>query len=257
MKIPKSILFVTFGCLALLGIAVSFRSNPASTSTNQVQVIDEVPFSIEPLNPVPEVRHWDEGDRTFYYFNWGVQMSGGYSLRFEGLQDKTIRIKALHPKPGEMAIQVITYPKLMLSLPRGDYKYQITDENNRPLDSIFKPGYTPLRLSIYVPDGEGIRPRTVLRDPSIYTEEKSKIVIALDALFEQVEMLDFMEHEITVEKVTESPETVTVTMSPSYQQLDGDHQTQLAQLITQTVQANADSVQAVEIVTAQIFNGQL
>lgn len=258
MKIPKSIFFAIFG-LALLGLAAGFRHNFSSAPANPVEIIDEVPFSIEPFNPVPEVRHWEEGNRTIYYFNWGVQMSGGYSLQFDGLQGQTIRLKALRPKPGEMAVQVITYPKLLLSLPQGDYDYQVTDEKNRVLDSFFKPNYTPLQLSIYVPDGDEIRQRTVLRDPSVYTKEKTKISIALEALFNQVEMLDFLEHEVTVENVTSSEitETVTVTMSPGYQQLDKDHQAELTQLITETVLANDQSVKKVEITIAPAFTGHL
>ncbi len=200
-------------------------------------ILNRLPFEVEKNNPIPEVRNWDLGGRTFYYFNWGIKQTGGYSLELDGVTNDLIKIKAKVPKPGQMLIQVLTFPYLLVSLPKGNYEYQVNDEQGKVLENFFTPANPPLKLTVYLPHKDRIAKRLVLRDPYWNTEGKTTALIALEALFNQEEMLDFVDHEVLPEDASFSivQKSWYVLLSRGYQYLPTEEKKLLNELITKTV----------------------
>lgn len=238
--------------LLITGVFVNYRVDQEKPSQSGVRVLRDLPFAIEPTNPVPEVRSWNQNGRTYYYFNWGLKPTGGYDLQFAGIRKNTILIKALSPASNAMRIQILTYPRLLLSLPSGKYRYQVIDENNKTLNNIFKPKNQPLKLTVYLPDVAETKSRVVLRDPYLNNEGETTAQIAVEALFHQPELQDYLEHEIVLEGVSFSRKERKwyILLSESFEALNFLEQKHLSNLITKTVLAvKAEGLDQVEVTT--------
>lgn len=248
----KKALITTIILLTISGTVIAFRIKLPNQKITDVQIVTELPFNIEPFNPVPEVRTWDESGRTFYYFNWGIKPTGGYGLNFVELKDDLIVIQALNPPEKRMTIQIFTYPRLIVSLPKGTYRYRVIDQNKKIIKDFFKPNNPPLHFTLFLPHGDGIGTRQILRDPYENTTGKTTAEIALEALMSQTEVYELLEHEVTVEGVSFSKpdDKWVVLLSKSYDSLDISQQELLAELITKTVLAiKAEGLEQVEITT--------
>ncbi len=225
--------------LAAAGVLAgyAFSKGPAQPVA---QVLHDLPPTIESSNPVPEVRSWSEGGRKYYYFNWGLKPNSGYRLEFAGLKGNRITIRAVAPGPGEMAAQVLSYPYLLIALPDGNYRYEVTDAAGKALPDAFKPEHPPLRLNLFLPGPGGTFERTVLRDPFLNTAGKSRPKIILDALFSQTELLEYAENDIWVQGVSFAPgeQTWLVDLGPGWNQLSAGDQGLLTQVIAKTLAAN-------------------
>lgn len=236
---PVFILVLTFLTISAGYVLIKFT--PALSRgliLKDVKVVAELPFEIESKNPVSEVRHWNRDGRTFYYFNWGLKPTGGYSLKLLGVRDKKIELQAVTPGQDQMVIQVITYPYLLLSLPEGNYDYEVVDREGKPVKDIFTPKNPPLKLTLFLPGEAGrIAERQVFRDPYLNTEGKTTGQIALEALFCQEEMADLVENEILVEGVSFSTKDKKwyVMMSKGFEMLEEAKKTLLSELISKTV----------------------
>lgn len=220
--------------------------------TTDVLVLEELPFSIEPKNPIPEVRHWDLAGRTYYYFNWGLKPTGGYSLELANVQNNLITLKAVTPQKDQMLIQVLTFPSLFISLPKGRYRYRVLDNEGRLVKDIFRPKNPPLKMTIFLPKEDGIARREILRDPQFKNTRKTKAMIALQALFNQDEMAGFWDQEVLPEGAvfSASEQKWYILLSRTFEHLGNEEKSLLSTAITRTVQAlNAGESQAVEIVT--------
>ncbi len=155
--------------IVIIGLGLGLTKIYSKLSNNHkpddFQVLTELPPEIERTNPVPEVRNWSSNDRTFYYFNWGHQPTSGYNLSLLSVKNKKLIIQASSPDPDQINAQVITYPYLLVSLPKGEYSYEVIDEHQRPIKDIFRSKNQPLQLTLFVPSGsQGISKRQVLRD---------------------------------------------------------------------------------------------
>jgi hypothetical protein len=228
--------------IILIGTVLFFVKHSPKT-TAPVTVLTELPWTIERNNPVPGILHWDQDDYSYYYFNWGYKPSTGFSIQYTGLTGKTIYIKAVVPDQNTINAQVLTYPYLFLKLPKGKYSYKVADHNGHPLQGIFQPKTAPLRLIVMSPVQDGLKPRIVYRDPHFNNQQKSPVQLALAALFNQDELLEFNEADIVVEKASFSNRTGqwSVVLSRGFKALSAGEQQELVDTITATVQANEDS----------------
>lgn len=215
-------------------------------------VLTQLPFEIEKTNPVPEVRHWNDNGKTYYYFNWGMKSTGGYSLELAGVEKNLIKIRAHAPQKDQMVVETLTFPWLYLVLPEGDYQYQVRDETGKLLDHIFTPKNPPLIFRVFLP-GEGrMVPRRILRDPYFNNEGKTTAQIALDALFNQEEMLDFVSEEVIPEGISFSSreQKWVVLMNQAFDGLDWGGKDLVTQLIQKTVlDLKTPNIKTVEITT--------
>ncbi len=209
--------------------------NP-DASTSSVQVLRELPTAIEPHNPVPEVRQWTDGNRSYLYFNWGMQPNSGYRLELVGLVGKQLRVRAVTPSATEFSAQVISYPYLLLSLPVGKYTYQVVNGANRVIADPFKPPYQPLRLQVYLPSATGPVERTVLRDPKLNTAGKTTVQLSLNALLSQPEFLEFAE-AVWIESIEHNAAAKKwlISVSPGYNQVEAAERPQFTAAIARTV----------------------
>lgn len=250
--IKLSIIIIAVFCIGF-GLIKVYSKIYDNQKMKEIKILTELPLEIERTNPVPEVRNWSSDDRSFYYFNWGLKPTTGYDLSLLSFNGNKIIIQASSPEAGSINAQVITYPHLLLSLPKGDYHYEIVDEHNRPLKDIFHPENPPLKLNISIPSGSGdIFQRKVLRDPYLNNEGKTTAQIALEALFAQDEMMDYLNHEVLIEGVSfsASHKKWFVLLSRGYQTLSMPEKELLNQLITETVLATkAANLETVEITT--------
>ena len=224
------------------------------TKGAEVMVLENLPFGIERNNPVPEVRHWDLGPKTFYYFNWGLKTTGGYSLELQGVENNLLKIKAKTPRKDEMVIQTLTFPYLLISLPRGNYHYEVVDEAGRPVQDTFTPKNQPIKITIFLPRNGQVAKRKILRD-TLNHEAKKPALIALEGLFNQEEMLDFANRGVLPEKATFStPEQKWyILLSKAFENLAPDEQTLIQELISKTVLTlAANNLATVEIITDPI-----
>lgn len=246
------IVSITFITIFLIGFGYIKIDDKLSDSrqTDDIKILTELPPEIERTNPVPEVRIWNSNDRTFYYFNWGLQPTSGYNLSLLAVKNKKLIIQASLPDPDNINAQVLTYPYLLVSLPKGEYRFEVVDERNRPIKDIFRPKNRPLSLTVFVPSGpQGILERKVLRDPYLNNEGKETIQIALEALFAQDEMMDYLNHALFFEGVSLSASLnkCSVSLSRGYRSLAKPEQELVKQLITKTVKAvgtaNIDNVE--------------
>lgn len=239
-------------CLGF-GLIKAFPKLYNSSKPINVKVITELPSEIERTNPVPEVRNWTRDGRTFYYFNWGFKPTSGYSLSLLKVKGNTLTIQASSPGQGSINAQVITYPYLLLSLPKGDYRFEVVDDQNRPLQNIFQPKNPPLELTIFVPSDSGlITKRKVLRDSYLNNEGKLVPQIALEALFSQDEFTDYLAEDVVFDgiSVSASRKECFVLLSHSYQTLSQSEKKLLNQLITRTLQAIAGTnFEKIQIIT--------
>lgn len=225
--IIKKIFLILSGLIILtLGLSLTIvMIYPKFFQTSKItnfEIVTELPSEIERTNPVPEVRHWDSDNRTFYYFNWGLKPTTGYSLNPLSVKNNKIILQANTPDKDSINAQVMTYPYLLLSLPKGEYQFEVVDNKHRPLKDIFLPKNPPLRLNLFLPSALGkVFQRVALRDPYLNNEGKTTAQIALEALFAQEEMLEYLEHEVFVERVSFSTphRKWYVLLTPGYQTL--------------------------------------
>lgn len=212
----------------------------------------ELPFEIERNNPVPEVRHWDNDDITFYYFNWGLKNSGGYNLNFESLNNNLITVKALVPAKSNLSIQILTFPHLLISLPQGQYSYRVVEPSGKPIENFFICEHPPLKFSIFLPYCGSIKARVVLRDPYAQNVGKTTAQIALDALFSQDEMLEFINRNVLPDRATfcVKDKKWFILMSKSFDCLETREKRLMIELITRTFLAlEVKKSDRIEIVT--------
>ncbi len=218
---------------------------------NHVKILTELPSEIERTNPVSEVRNWDSKNRTFYYFNWGFKPTSGYSLNLVEIKGHKLIIQAFSPDQSSINAQVLTYPYLLLSLPKGNYSYEVIDKHNQFLKDIFHPKNPPLKFTIFVPSETGdISERKILRDPYLNNEGKTTAQIALEALFAQDEMMEYLDHDVMVDGVSfsTSQKKWFVLLSRGYQTLTKPERELLNQLITKTVQ----SIETIDLENVEI-----
>ncbi len=249
MKKPLLFAGALLGCLIVAGLIISNYFGPGRRNP-EVLVLNELPGTIERNNPVPEVRTWEEGGRTYYYFNWGIQSSGGYALEWAGIKENLITVKAVAPQPDALVSQAFTYPSLLLSLPVGEYRWQAVDEQGKPLGDIFGASRPPLRFTLVLPGGVK---REVLRDPHLNTEGKSKVQIALDALFSQDELI-WLGDDLVLEGAaySQAEGRWVVGLSPEYDRLDAAEKESLRTSITGTIAAVSGRDEAVTVLTGDL-----
>ncbi len=215
--------------------AVSKETNPEDYT-----VEENLPFGIEINNPVPEVKHWNFNQRTYYYFNWGMKKTGGYRLEILNVKDHLIKVKALSPRKDQMLIEAITFPSLLISLPQGDYVYEVVDETDNRIQDIFSPKNKPLKMVIFVPKTDGqIAKREILRDVSPHRKGKSIPLLTLESLFNQQEMLNFISRGVTPDGIfyEKSKHQWIVELSKAYQDLSSEEKKLLCKIIRKTVLA--------------------
>lgn len=257
---PKNmILTLSVLIIAIFSIGFGFLQIYPKLSNNlemkEIKVLNKLPIEIERTNPVPQVRNWISNSRSYYYFNWGLKPTSGYHLSLLSVDDHKIKIQAFSPDKDSINAQVITYPHLLLSLPKGDYRFEVFDDHRRPLKNIFRPKNPPLKFSIFIPSGfGGISQREVLRDPYLNNDGKTTTQIALEALFAQDEMMEYLDHDVTFEGVSFSKvqKKWSILLSRGYQTLSKPEKKLLNQLITKNVlsiKATATNPENVEITT--------
>jgi hypothetical protein len=254
LKPNKMVVFLVIGILLISAISavIFYAQRSAAQKRYQAMVLTQLPFEIERFNPVPEVRHWNENGNTYYYFNWGLKPTGGYSLELAGVEKNLIKIRALAPEEDQMVIQTLTFPWLYLVLPEAEYEYQALDKSGKPLGEIFTSQNTPLDFRVYLSKEGRIIPRRILRDPYYNNEGKITALIALDALFNQEEMLDFVSREVIPEGASFStPEQKwVVLMNRAFEGMDWGEKDLVTQLITKTLlDLKVPHIKSVEITT--------
>jgi hypothetical protein len=248
-------ILVSFGIICSVGFCFKIFSLqwPFAVKNDEVAILEKLPFGIERNNPIPEVRHWDLEQKTFYYFNWGLKTTGGYSLELLGVENNLLKIKAKAPQKGQMLIQTLTFPYLLISLPRGNYRYEVVNEEDKPIkDDIFIPKNPPLKMIIFLPRDNQVSKREILRDPYLNSKGKKPVLIVLEALFNQEEMLDYVSRGVLPEKAVFSTteQKWYILLSKSYEQLGADEKRLLHELINKTVLTlTANNLPALEIVT--------
>ncbi len=213
---------------------------PKETTLEDYRIEENLPFGIEINNPVPEVKHWNFDQRTYYYFNWGLKKTGGYRLDILSVKDHVIKVKALSPRKDQMLIQAVTFPSLLISLPQGDYVYEVVDENGERILDVFSPKNKPLKMIIFVPKTNGqIAKREILRDISSHRKEKPIPLLALESLFNQQEMLNFISRGVTPDGIfyEKSRHQWIVELSKAYQDLSSEEKKLLCKIIRKTVLA--------------------
>ncbi len=236
LAIAAGIISGTGGGLYILNQPHSFERPEIKNTPYLVE--EDLPFGIERNNPVPEVKHWNFNKRTYYYFNWGLKKTGGYSLEILSVKNHLIKIKAQSPRKDQMLIEALTFPALLISLPQGDYAYEVVNEKGCRIQDIFSPKSKPLKMIIFVPKANGqIAQREILRDVSCQKKGKSTLFIALESLFNQQEMRDFINNGITPEKVffENQKHQWIVELSKTFQDLTGEEKKLLCEVIRKTV----------------------
>jgi PrcB C-terminal len=253
----KKIFFTIVVSLGIL-CSVGFYFNvvnlrwPFTTKEDEVMVSENLPFEIERNNPVPEVRHWDLGQRTFYYFNMGLKTTGGYSLELLSTQNNLLKIKVKAPRKDQMVIQALTFPYLLISLPQGNYHFEVVDNTGHPVHDTFRPKNPPLNITLFLPRDGRVAKRKILRDPYLNNKAKQPALIALEGLFDQDEMLDFANRGVLPEKAVFSTveQKWYILLSKAFENLGPDEKTLLHELINKTVLTLAASnLATVEIIT--------
>jgi hypothetical protein len=215
-------------------------------------ILESLPFGIERDNPVPEVRHWDLNDKTYYYFNWGLKKTGGYSLELISTTDHLIKIRAKKPAKDQLLIQSMTFPSLLVSLPRDQYRYEVVNDKEETLSDIFTPMHPPVKITLFLPRDGQVMKREILREPDSAYKVKTPALIALESLFNQEEMLDFVNLGVLPEKaVFQGPEKKWyILLSQAFESLTVDRKKLLQELITKTVLTLAtDHLATVKIIT--------
>ncbi|HBE80898.1 MAG TPA: hypothetical protein DDW65_24390 [Firmicutes bacterium] len=246
----------------LCGVAITYKVMgsrwPMIGKEGTVVISESLPFGIERDNPVPEVRHWDLNDKTYYYFNWGLKKTGGYSLELISATDHLIKIRAKEPAKDQLLIQSMTFPSLLVSLPRDQYQYTVVNDKGDTVSDIFKPKRPPLKITLFLPRDGQVLKRRILRDPYSYScsapayKVKTPALIALESLFNQDEMLDFVNLGVLPGKaVFRDPEKKWyILLSPAFENLSADQKELLQELITKTVLTlTANHLATVKIIT--------
>ncbi|HBF36916.1 MAG TPA: hypothetical protein DDW50_06305 [Firmicutes bacterium] len=249
---------ITVGLIGCIGLIFWVReqrqsSEKLSIKDTSLWVEENLPFGIERNNPVPEVKHWDFEKRTYYYFNWGLKNTGGYSLEVMDVQEHIIKIKAQSPRRDQLRIEALTFPSLLLSLPQGHYRYKVVNEKGERMGDIFLPPTPPLKLTVFVPKENGqIARREVLRNAACRFQGKPVALIALESLFNQDEVQNFTSRGIIPEKVIweQTQRLWTVQLSKNFETLNPDEKKLLCEMIRKTVLAlTSNSAAPVEIVS--------
>jgi hypothetical protein len=253
----KKVLFtilVFLGIICSLGFYLKVLSLrwPFTTKEDEVVVSENLPFGIEQNNPVPEVRHWDLNDKTFYYFNWGLKTTGGYSLELLGVEKNLLKIKAKAPSKDQLMIQTLTFPYLLISLPHGNYNYEIENQTGQRVTDIFTPKNPPLKMTVFLPRDGQVAKREILRDSNLHNEGKTLALIALESLFNQEEMLDFVNRGVLPQKATFSSQEQKwyILLSRAFDNLNTDEKNLVHELIAKTILTlEANNLATVEIIT--------
>lgn len=223
--------------ISLILFSAGFFVFRSARSSDPPVILSKLPPSIERQNPVPMVRFWDEGKRTFYYFGWGEKPTGGYSLELIEVRNGLIRLRAVEPQPDLMVTQVLTYPSLLLSLPKGSYRYEVIDSRGYMKADVFKASRSPLELKLRIPSGgDEDRERRVWRDPYHGNEGKTTAHIALEALFVQDEMRD-LAGGVQILGTSFDAKGWYILLSKEYDLLQKSQQQRLATLIEENVLA--------------------
>jgi hypothetical protein len=253
----KKVFLITLVCLGILySMGFGFKAlnlwGMVNWKEDEAMVSENIPFGIEKNNPVPEVKHWDLGEKTYYYFNWGLKPTGGYSLELLDAQDNLLKIKAHTPQKGQMLIQSFTFPYLLLVLPQGRYRYTVVNEAGEQMSDIFVPQNPPLKMTIFLPRNGQVAKREILREPATLIKAKAPALLALESLFNQEEMLDYVNRGVLPKKtVFSDPEHKWyVLLSKAYESLNTDEQSLLHEIISKTILTlAANNLATVEIVT--------
>jgi hypothetical protein len=248
------ITLISLGIICSIGFGYKVMNQKSlfNIKEDEVMVLDNLPFGIEKNNPVPEVKHWDLGEKTYYYFNWGLKTTGGYSLEFLGIENNLLKIKAKSPQKGQMLIQAFTFPYLLLELPKGRYRYTAVNEAGDRIDDIFVPKNPPLKMTIFLAYDGKVAKREILREPSLLWQTKEPALIALEALFNQEEMLDYVKQGVLPEKASFSSKERKwyVLLSEAFENLNDNDKNVLHELISKTILTlAANKIATVEIIT--------
>ena len=214
-----------------------------------VIVVTELPPNLEENNPIPMVTSWNEEGRTFYYFSMGMKPTGGYLLELIGVENDLIKVKAIEPAKDAAVIQMLTYPRLLVSLPEGEYKYQVYNEAGEKIE--FPQQKTePLAFKVVIPDNQGkLIERTIYRDPHAGNEGKTTGQIWLEALWEQPEF-QAQNFGVNILGVSFDEKDWVVLFSNEYNTLTAEQKAQLDKLIQETMLKNpVERVAGVKITT--------
>jgi hypothetical protein len=247
------ILSIVFGYKAFF-LPRQFHGKDEERGENEVMALERLPFGIERNNPVPEVKHWDLGDKTYYYFNWGLKTTGGYSLEMLGIENNLITIKAKAPQKGQMLIQAFTFPYLLLALPHGRYRYKVVNEAGERIDNIFISKNPPLAMTVFLPKDGRVAKREILREVSSASlaEKKTPALLALESLFNQEEMLDYVSRGVLPQKAVFSMREHKwyILLTKAFDNLNMDEKSLLQELISKTVLTlAANNLVSVEVIT--------
>jgi hypothetical protein len=256
MKIIYTVL-LSLGIICNIGWGIrTLDLHWPSQKENEAFVVENLPFGIERDNPIPEVKHWDLEKRTYYYFNWGLKTTGGYSLALMSAKNNCLQIKAQRPRKDQMLIQALTFPSLLVSLPQGRYRYKVINETGKPIKDIFTPKSPPLKMTIYLPKSDGrVGKREILREASNYSETRIPVLMVLESLFNQNEMMDYVSRGILPQKVffSKPKQQWYIQLSKAYENLNTEEKSLLHELISKTVLAfTANPLATVTIVTESI-----
>lgn len=217
--------------LFAVGVLIAAFAVGSSLAQKPIALMVDIPSDMEQNNPVPMILHWDKGDKSYYYFNWGLQPSAGYRLEYSGFIKNAMTVKAIVPGYQQMVAQVLTYPKLLMELPKGSYNYHVVDENGKDITSTFQTKQTPLTLEVTLPIDGKLTVRRIWREQAGSGDNKAGI--ALDALFAQPEM--DLYSQVKVAGVNLHQDRCEVKMGASFAKLDKLEKDQLTRSIRETV----------------------
>lgn len=220
--------------LSLIVFAIGFFAIRSTRENYRPMVLQELPIGIERHNPVPMVRAWNEGNRRLYYFGWGEKPTGGYSIELIEVKNGVIRVRAKEPSTDMMVTQAITYPYLMISVPKGTYRYEVVNSEGEVQRGTFRSARHPLEFNLVLPgQGEDIE-RRVWRDPFLGNEGKTVAQIMLEALFVQDEIREHIE-EVKLLGVSFDNQGWYVLLSKDYDDLEPKRRQLLAEYIEENV----------------------
>lgn len=239
---------IVVSALALLGLALwagfLFTRKPPTA------LMMELPFDMEQNNPVPMTLRWEQNGKSYYYFSWGVKPTAGYRLEYEGFEKNVMIIKAIAPEPDRMVAQVETYPKILLVLPKGDYRYRIVDGEGKEVSSALKTKRAPMKFTLWLPVNGSEKTRTVWRDPYLNNEGKTTAQIAIEALFAQPEMGAYPQKGVGFLGASFEKNNWIILMTKEYEALRLEERSPLERAIRKTVLGiGAKKLNKVQVVT--------
>lgn len=210
----------------------------------------EIPSDLENDNPVPMTLQWGQDGKSYYYFSWGVKPTAGYRLEYGGLENNVLTIRAISPGSEDFVAQVLTYPKLMLVLPKGNYTYRVVDQFGREVKSIFQPEREPMAFKVIFPHEKRWSVRRVWREPDQENAGKSRAQIAMEALLAQPEMGLYAQQGLQVLSTSSKGNKCYVLMNKSYIQLGYKEKATLTEAMQRTVMGlKIKGMKKIEVVT--------